>query len=634
MSELTSISNGSRPPCNGDVAWRRAGAALLIGGALLVALQPTAEAKPITADEVRRSCKKISLCPNQFQALANFCTLSGTTPPSNTAWAQVTVPKAAELSAAKCVAGPAPAAAMVIPDFERTPISAPGFNQSARLWGATDFLVARAEQELRAWAVDRFIEKICGNESKIKIDGELVFKKSCAIASGIELPGFLGGMTTYQAAMREDLAHLPFHMLKHMANVGPIEKKDAYSLFALLGKAIESEIGGSGAIAAIQSIASDTSHVPISCTDTPAAAISFQAAALLGSLLVSGPTSGEVDIPKDDTSWVFALMALAINATDAGSGITKGWPAACVPVGQVPFDVEKTFRLATALKVLADNLAGAAAQLKNAPAGADESYRLDVYAGMLRATIHAFVTVLDAYDGGKLLSPSIKETLAVCETVAGDLAQANYAGAVITIGEVVAAAGLKAAFPKEFPRIASFGVDIAQATTADAAAAAFDRFAAPVGSYKRKRTGGWYAGVNGYLGFGGALEFAQQAPDTWTDAKWGFSPGFWASFGIEGGYGGECGSIALLFQAVDLGVLASWRIRGDHDAASATPDVGVRQVFSPGAHIVWGIPNAPLSLAAGVSLAPSLRELKNLVDQDANALRVGVNLAVDIPIFP
>jgi hypothetical protein len=608
-------------------------------------LQATASARPIAADEVKDACKTVLLCTNKFQEpLVKFCALSRTVPPTSAAWDQVVVPKAADLAVAKaapvttdCVALPSVAAGEnAFPKFSPTMFSATGINQSALLWGATDFLISRAEQEMRAWAVDRFIDKVCGDDSEIKIDGELVFKKSCAIASGIALPGFLGGMATYQAAMREDLAHLPFLMFKHLATVGPADKKDAYSTFALLGKAIESEIDGSGAIAAIQSIASnDTSQVATSCTATPAAAITFQASALLASLPMTGPTSGEIQIPKDDPSWVFALMAMAVNATDPASGIQKGWPADCQQPGKpIPFDVEKTFQLAKALTVLADSLQTAAAQVKNAPAGADATYRLEVYAGVLRATIHAFGTVLAAYDGGKVLSPAIKETLAISETVASDLAQANYAGAVLTISEVVAAAGLKAAFPKEFPRIASFGVDIAQATTADAAAAAFDRFAAPVGSYKRKRTGGWYADVNAYLGFSVAAELAQQAPDTWSGAKWGFSPGFWAPFGFEVGHGSDCGSFSLFVQAVDLGVLASWRVRGDGDTTSAPPEVGVRQVFAPGAHIVWGIPNAPLSLGAGVSLAPSLRDLTTMVDEKVNVVRIGVNLAVDIPIFP
>jgi hypothetical protein len=636
MSELTRIWNGSRPRFNADSSRGHHAGTLLVAGVLLVLLEATAAATPIAADEVRKACNRISLCPAQLPDLAAFCVLSQTAAPKNADWAQVKVPKAADLIAATCPAIPSPALAGGIPGFNPTAISALGINQSALVWGATDFLISRAEKELRAWSVDRFLDEVCGEDSKAKIGDELVFKKSCEIATGIQLKGFLGGMTTYQAAMRQDLAHVPFLLFKHLAAASPANQQDAFSVFALLSEAIESELNGAGAIAAIQSIANNASVVPISCGATPAAAVTFEAAALLASLPVSGATSGEVQLPKDPPSWVLALMALAINSTDPGSGISKGWPSACPPTGQIPFDVEKTYTLATALKVLVEDLASAAAQLKNAPAGVDPSYRLELYAAVLRSTVHGFVTVLNTYGGGKLLSPEVKEALAVCERVAADLAQANYAGAVITMSTAVTAAGLKAAMPSEFPRIASFGVDIAQATTADAAAAAFERFAAPVGSYKRKRTGGGYISVNGYLGFGATAELAQQAPNTWNDAKWGFAPGFWAPIGLELGVGSKngYGSIGLLLQAVDLGVLSSWRIRGDNDAVAGAPDVGVRQVFSPGAFVIYGIPNAPLSIGVGVAFAPSLRDLTMMTSEEVNVFRVGANLAVDIPIFP
>ncbi len=85
---------------------------------------------------------------------------------------------------------------------------------------------------------------------------------------------------------------------------------------------------------------------------------------------------------------------------------------------------------------------------------------------------------------------------------------------------------------------------------------------------------------------------------------------------------------------IDLGVLASWRV--SNDALQPQPQVGWDQVFSPGAALVYGIPGAPLSVALSAGLAPKLRTLEGESGTSAerNAFRVGVSLAVDIPIFP
>jgi hypothetical protein len=63
--------------------------------------------------------------------------------------------------------------------------------------------------------------------------------------------------------------------------------------------------------------------------------------------------------------------------------------------------------------------------------------------------------------------------------------------------------------------------------------------------------------------------------------------------------------------------------------------VGWNQVFSPGAALVYGIPGAPLSIAASLAVSPRLRTLKDGgATNERNAFRVGLSLAVDIPILP
>ncbi|MCE7958574.1 MAG: hypothetical protein DYH06_11650 [Acidobacteria bacterium ACB2] len=63
--------------------------------------------------------------------------------------------------------------------------------------------------------------------------------------------------------------------------------------------------------------------------------------------------------------------------------------------------------------------------------------------------------------------------------------------------------------------------------------------------------------------------------------------------------------------------------------------MGFQQVLSPGLFLVWGIKGAPLSVALGASYAPQLRKLREEPSGTTeNALRIGLAVALDIPLFP
>ena len=140
--------------------------------------------------------------------------------------------------------------------------------------------------------------------------------------------------------------------------------------------------------------------------------------------------------------------------------------------------------------------------------------------------------------------------------------------------------------------------------------------------------------MNAYVGGLLALEWAQQATGGWHGAQRAFSPGFWVPVGLEGGLGSRVGSFSLLAQVIDLGVLASWRVKNDD--LQSRPEVGFEQVFSPGGAFVWGIPRMPISIAVMAAVSPRLRVLKEdgPGDDKRSAVRVGLSAAVDIPLFP
>jgi hypothetical protein len=222
------------------------------------------------------------------------------------------------------------------------------------------------------------------------------------------------------------------------------------------------------------------------------------------------------------------------------------------------------------------------------------------------------------------------------EKISADLAAASFGNVTVDLMQTVADFGGSGDWVNTVARLASFGADVAQAKTADDVASALNRAAAPVGSYKRKRIGGFYAELNAYVGLSLGAELGKGPDNQWSDGTWAFAPGFWVPAGLELGTGQVFGknSLGLLLQAVDLGALASWRVQTTgSDQLAAPPNVSFAQVLSPGAAVVWGIDSAPLSVALHSEFVPSLRQV-NQTGSYRDAFRVGASLAVDIPLFP
>jgi hypothetical protein len=322
--------------------------------------------------------------------------------------------------------------------------------------------------------------------------------------------------------------------------------------------------------------------------------------------------------------------------------MARVWPAGCgekgfTPApGASPFDVAALHGGIDAIRTAVKDAEKASAELQGVPADATAAARAEAYARISARVVAGARGLIAIFPEPTAGRPELARVLDHVERACRDLAGGRYARVALEVAGVSAYIAAKELMPQaQFLRVTSFAADVAQAGTAEQAAAAIERFAAPPGGYLRKRRGGrWYGTVNGYVGGSGAWELAKQASGGWSGARWGFAPGFWVPVGIEGGIAFKGTSLGLLAYPIDLGVLASWRVKNDD--LEARPVVGTEQVFAPGGAIVWGIPRAPITVAASVSLAPRLRvvEEPGQADRERNALRVGLNLAVDIPIFP
>ncbi len=92
-------------------------------------------------------------------------------------------------------------------------------------------------------------------------------------------------------------------------------------------------------------------------------------------------------------------------------------------------------------------------------------------------------------------------------------------------------------------------------------------------------------------------------------------------------------SFSIFLSVIDLGAAVSYRL--SNDISEGLPsDITLRQVVSPGAYIVYGIKNIPISVMGGVQYTPELRNINvSSTSLKSNTLRVSLSLTVDIPFF-
>ena len=198
--------------------------------------------------------------------------------------------------------------------------------------------------------------------------------------------------------------------------------------------------------------------------------------------------------------------------------------------------------------------------------------------------------------------------------------------------------GLETKLPGPAIEVLSAAVDIASAPDAAGVQAVLDRVAAAPGGYKMKRASSkFYVRVNAYVGLTGGYETADARPSN-GGLERATAFGAWVPVGVEIGRGrvGK-GSLGAFFHVIDVGAVAAWRVRSAE--VQSKTNVTFKQIFSPGAFIVYGWPGAPLTIGAGVSYLPELRFAQQLSGTSTepkplDAWRVGLSVGLDVPLFP
>ncbi|MEY4903676.1 MAG: hypothetical protein RLZZ292_1491, partial [Bacteroidota bacterium] len=183
---------------------------------------------------------------------------------------------------------------------------------------------------------------------------------------------------------------------------------------------------------------------------------------------------------------------------------------------------------------------------------------------------------------------------------------------------------------QQFFYYANFMTDIAVCESTTAIENVIDRYAMPVGSYRLKRNSKWSVDLNAYPGAYLGQERLVQS-NVLKSAAFGVT----APIGLSISLGQlKQNSISIFVPIVDIGAAFSYRWQNE---ATGFPDqLRWEHIFSPGAYLAWNIRQMPLSILVGGQYTPLLRNISDpqtAVIQAHSTLRLGMTLAVDIPIF-
>lgn len=277
------------------------------------------------------------------------------------------------------------------------------------------------------------------------------------------------------------------------------------------------------------------------------------------------------------------------------------------------------------------------------------------------ASLDASASIVDLF-GKASESPNLLATMTATRTILKDATdtlsmalEKEYADAIVaglhTVYDVVdAACGDDK--PKALAALAAisraidFVTALSEAKDPASAKEAIEAIAAPTGGYisKRRGTQPLYGTLNGYVGAGGGVEVA--LPGTGDAVAGIVAPevtpvgAVWPTIAVGPEVGvrlfrfrENAASLGFQVQLIDLGVLGQYRLGGGGDSVA---DLAFQHVFSPGVNMAVGLPKAPFSLLVGGALAPSLRDLSTdgvIAVREANTVRVGGSLVVDIPVF-
>jgi hypothetical protein len=505
--------------------------------------------------------------------------------------------------------------------------------QDAVLRGLADFIVARAKAEAMAFLIDRLANGLC----KVGEAKELLPTSCALIGDGKDAIAW----GTLKAAFETDMQRFPERALVCAANRGgaPIEVQRLLYLTAQGGRLIHSGEDPLHILAGLKKASlskEDCAKDPLAC--------GLHVVGHTVQLLMPRESGGK---PEPDPENVDRFVRIA----------ARRWWDEMTRLGFVSGDLPGQFaKLELQLQLVhaqVRSIAQVLEDLAQASSGDQKPDRLAAVARLARTAIQLtemartlakdwLVPRLEEADRAKFAELDTKAAKAL--KVAGDaldaydkIAHREYAHVYVAVALAWTALSFTSAGKKldrEIRKYMPFIAEVAAAKTADDVKRAIETAAAPVGAALAKRgTGHRTIAINAFAGgiVGGERSFqlGKKTHDAWHG-------GLFVPVGVDVSWGlGDSFSLGGFLSVLDLGAIANFRW-GD-DAATDTienaPQIGLKQVVSPGAYFVLGFDR--VAFGVGASMAPELRKVTmgNAVIEHASTVRVGAFLAIDVTMF-
>ena len=214
-----------------------------------------------------------------------------------------------------------------------------------------------------------------------------------------------------------------------------------------------------------------------------------------------------------------------------------------------------------------------------------------------------------------------------------DLKRENYSSAIMNLTKAITLLPIKdnKKVAKVIMKYGVFASEVAEAKTPEQAKSVIERHAMPVGGSSKKKHASFDISINSYMGLSGGSETLITDSTSYTASY--VSPATPIGISISKGFG-RGGSVSLFIPIIDVGALATYRLN-DNDFGDL-PELTFGNVFSPGGYLVYGMGgDIPIAIGFGAQMGPNLRKVSNSQFDvtEARGFRMGVFLAVDIPIF-
>lgn len=496
---------------------------------------------------------------------------------------------------------------------------------------------ARAAEEFRLFVWAKAKDRVCGPEL-----GALLFPNTCDVLNrpDLDVSAVIGG-GTLQELLRQDVPQLPVRTLTLVANTtSPTDVETADRVLAArYATALTLDLVGGMALPTAMSRLSTLPSTPrFSWSRTPVASWVAKLA-----LLATSSGAGNGDLSSNwagggDVAGVYNARAYIIN-------LLSGYPLS--PTGSAgklqckDLACHDLPTLAAEMTSFVDGLKGIRDSVTAIHAAATEKERVD---RSVRLVGIASTELLDQIERAnpKARLTETRADLAALQSVYLALSTGRYAAAVTQTIQLAERANRSVHISPDAIRLVGVAAQLAEAKDQAAMTTALDNFVAPPNRFLRKRDArsGSYFMINSYLGVGAAGERACVGLAQCSGSA--LSTGVSLPIGLEVGTGTghrPVTSIGMLFQMLDLGAVASWRVADigpQTTDVQAEPQIGLSQLISPGAYLVLGIGATPFTIGLGGSIAPKLRTLASSVSPgDRAAVRFpALFLAMDIPLFP